>query len=302
MACTTGTSPIDVTTTQNRCDLTCKYRYSYGNSSLSVTNNTDHLTFSYDGLSDVTYNADNYTVQEIRLYKPSLNLYHGSRVDAELIIHHTSITGQNLLVCVPINNSDSSSAASSLFNGIIPYVPSDVGESQSINVADYNLNTFIPQAPYFSYIGSLPYQPCNGNYNIVLFDPAYAINMSSDNMNTVASVITGIAPTIQPVGEGGGLYYNEKGTTQNSGTGEDDIYIKCNALDEDGNIIPDDEDGNGENNIIGRNVDETGEGGFKMTDETRTYLESIGGVVGGVLFIYLAITLFNKFTDRVSAI
>lgn len=287
MSCTIGSSPINVTSTistNKTCDITCKYTYTYGNSSLNITNNSDHLVLSYDGSVDVQYNSNDYTIQEIRLYKPSLNSYNGNKMDAELIIHHIDNTNKNLLVCVPINNSNSLSKTNSLFNKIIPFAPSSSGDKISVNVTDYNLNTFIPEAPYYAYKGSLPYQPCNGTYDIILFHPDHAINMNSTNMSTINQIITGLDTKIKNISETTNpLFFNKKGTTQNTGGGNsDDIYIQCNELDNNGNIIPN------ENEIIRENKTDNVNNISVPTisKQTQVYLESFGGIIGGMILIF----------------
>jgi carbonic anhydrase len=303
MACNEGSTPINVTTTQNKCNLNCLYQYDYGISSLNVTNNGDHLKLSYDGGNDTTvkYNNDNYSVEECRLYKPSLNQYNGQNKDAELIIHHVNSSGNNLLVCIPIDNNNAASASSALFSQIIPFVPSATGSTQTINISNYSLNYFIPKSAYYSYQGSLPYQPCTGTYNIILFDPAHAINMTTDNMNTIASVITSLAPTIQTANQAN-YYYNEKGTTQNELFG-DDIYIDCRPVEEvdgEGNEIniPGSEElsqlsSSLQNSAAGRKMQ-------GMSKKTLDTLISIGGVIGGVALMFGLMYLWRKVLKRTS--
>ena len=67
MACSSGSMPINVEPTKNKCDLTCKYTFNYGTSSLIVSNKANHLALSYDGTSEIQYNGDDYRVQECRL-------------------------------------------------------------------------------------------------------------------------------------------------------------------------------------------------------------------------------------------
>jgi carbonic anhydrase len=308
MACNEGSTPINVTTTQNKCNLNCLYQYDYGISSLNVTNNGDHLKFSYDGGgSDTTirYNNHDYNVQECRLYKPSLNQYNGQRKDAELIIHHINSSGSNLLVCIPIDNNNAASASSALFSQIIPFVPSTTGSTQTINVSNYTLNHFIPKAAYYYYRGTVPYQPCSGTYNIILFDPAHAINMATDHMNTLSSVITGLSPTIQSTNEAH-YYYNEKGTTQNELLG-DDIYIDCRPVEEvdgEGNEI--NIPGSGGVSQLSSSLQNSGAGQAArsmqagLSSETIDILISFGGVIAGIGLMYGLMYLWRRVNNRIS--
>lgn len=301
MACNEGTTPINVTSTQQKCNLTCLYEYDYGNSSLNVTNQGDHLSFSYDGdNTTVKYNKQEYTVQECRLYAPSLNQYNGTNKSAELIIHHINSSGNNLLVCIPIDENNAASASSALFNQIIPFVPSSAGSTQTINVTNYSLNHFIPKSGYYSYEGTLPYQPCNGTYNIILFDPAHAINMNRENMITISSILLSVSSTIQSINQAN-YYYNEKGTTQNELIG-DDIYIDCRPIEE--------IDGDG--NAVGGSTDAASSMERRMASsinhrsmqglspKTIKYLISISGIIGGIGIIYLLMYLWKKVNKRIA--
>lgn len=292
MSCTNSDMPINVENTSNKCDLTCSFSYTYGNSDLSVTNNGDHLSFSYDGNSTVIYNGDNYNVQDIRLYKPSLNKYYGSKVDAELFIHHVGSSGQNLLLCVPIVSNNSSSASNTMFNNVIPFVPSKLNESRTINVSNYTLNYFIPKSGFYSYTGKLPYEPCNGNYNIILFDSRNTINMNPNNLSTIGSILE-VPNTKIKASTKNKLYYNKIGTTENTLTGEDEIYIDCQPVNESGEI-----------DIIRDSTDQSQEHSIKLRspsyDRNMKYVEIIGGIAGGLLLFHFltksASSLYTKLT------
>ena len=148
------TSPIDIETTDRTCKKTCFYSFDYANSSCQVTHNDTYLTLSYDESakqqSTVIYNDANCTVQDIRLYKPSINEYYGKQVAAELIINHTVEGGNNLIVCVPIIETNDKSASNTLFSQIIPNIPPNTGtnDTVSINVTNYTLNNIVPRGPY----------------------------------------------------------------------------------------------------------------------------------------------------------
>lgn len=279
MSCKNSNMPIDINKTTNNCNLTCNFSYSYSESDLSVTNNTDYITFSYDGNSTVSFSGDNYTVQDIRLYKPSLNSYYGSKVDAELFIHHISVTGKNLLLCIPILENNASSKSNVMFNKIIPFIPSKNGENRTINVNNYTINNFIPKSGFYYYNGNLPYEPCNGNYDILLFDPKNAINMNSTDMNTVNSIIQPVNSNTKEI-DNDNLYYNEKGTIENELSGEDEIYIDCQPV-KDGVI----DDGKG-GSTKGNNK--------PMIELTAENLEIIGGVAGGIILVFLMISFARK--------
>tara|TARA_Y100000768_G_scaffold387494_1_gene379014 strand:- start:2003 stop:2812 length:810 start_codon:yes stop_codon:yes gene_type:complete len=266
--------PIDVEKTSNTCSLTCKFNYSYGTSDLAVTNKSNYIVLSYDGETNVEFSGDSYKVQDIRIFKPSLNSYYGSKVDAELFIHHISVKGDNMLICIPIKENEASSSSKALFSKIIPFIPSKNEENRTININNYTLNHLIPKSSYYYYKGNLPYAPCNGEYNILLFDPKNAINMSSDNMNTLGSIIKPINTKLNNI-DSDNLFYNEKGTIENELDGEDDIYIDCQPV----------EDGILDNNT---------QSNTNMIEMNAENLEIIGGIVGGIILLYIVITISKK--------
>lgn len=276
--CASGSMPINVakTSDQKTCSTNCAYSFDYGLSSLQVTNNGDHLVFSYDGTIDVTYNGSQYNVEEVRLYKSSLNEYNGSYADAELIIHHTNTNGENLLVCIPIMTNSALSDSERLFSEIIHLAPSNANDIASINVPNYTLNSFVPKAAYYVYSGSLPYSPCSGSYEVILFDIQSAINMNSDDMNSLGSIICNQQKKLVNSIDDSKFFYNDKGTKD---VVTDDIYIACNEVDDQGNII---EDGvpfpaDGNNANLGSSMSDA------EKEKWEKNLELYGGLVGGVI-------------------
>lgn len=242
----TITSPINIKTTNVKCQNTCLYsfNYDYANSSCTITNGGDHLKFSYDApASIIIYNDVNYHVEDIRLYKPSVNEYYNSPVDAELIINHSGDGGMNVIVCVPLIASDGKSKSNTLFNQLIPnapLMPADSTESSGrvVNVQNYSLNSFLPHASYYSYTGTLPYQTSHEPNNIIIFDSQkVSINMSTSNMDTLGTIISPPS-NIPPINNSyniNHLYYNTVGTTEDE-LG-DDIYIDCQLLDSSGDVV-----------------------------------------------------------------
>jgi len=293
-SCSSGSMPINVVSTVKSCSANCAYSFNYGLSSLKVTNNGDYLLFSYDGSVDVTYNGNQYNIEEIRLYKSSLNQYSGEYFDGELIIHHVNQKGENLLVCIPIKSSDSKSDSEIMFGEIIHLCPSNIGDQTSINLPNYTLNTLVPKASYFVYQGTLPYAPCSGSYDVILFDPVYAINMSSDDMDILGDIIcSDNKKTTQKISSEN-YFYNSTGTKN---VVDDDIYISCNQVDEMGNIIDNDSPGSNSSSSTGGLTQST-----NLTDREKEnmliYIESIGGVIGGILLAYGTYKLLEWFESR----
>lgn len=239
----TITSPIEIQETKMTCDNKCSYKFDYGNADCTVTNNTDHLLLSYkNSTSTVTYNDNPCTVQEVRLYKPSLNNYYGTKADAEIIINHSTNGGNNLLVCVPITASDSKTRSSQMLKPIIQLAPiSENDEPANVNISDYTLNNVVPAGAFYNYTGTLPYDDNNGTYDIIIFDNA------SESSSTILPVsLETLGTIIEPTGSSynnsfnlNNLFYNKTGTAEPPSG--DDIYIDCNLVDSEGNIIEDSE-------------------------------------------------------------
>jgi hypothetical protein len=253
------------------------------------------MLFSYNGPnSKVKYNNTFLTVQEIRLYKPSLNTYNGKKADAELFIHHISSSGMNLIVCIPIVTSSAKSASHNLFQSIIRFTPIKANTSNVVNVSDYNLNHLVPRASFYSYTGSLPYKPCVGNYNVILFDLKDAINMNKSDMDMLGKRIkTEIGSVTKPL-DTSKYMINENGTKIRDETAGDDIYIDCRPVNE-------------------MNVELTPEERLFKVQQKQTELStqqnimnkipmevvwSILGISGGVILLYGSYKVFQNLIDN----
>ena len=241
MSCANATAPINLTkNTENVCNLKCSYSINYGTTSLRITNQGNYLSFKVDDANTppVLYNGQNYNVTEVRLYCKSLHTYAGKQADAELVIVHsnTTFTG-GLLVCVPIAQSSTTSAECAvLFDFILAEIKRTAASrySQTVyNNQTLTLGKFIPLKPYYSYTGTLPWTPCNGNYDYVVFDKEDAITMSPQAYKTLLTVIPS-PNNIQPKSNPSSVFYNENGPTlPNVGQ----IYIDCQPTGEDGEIL-----------------------------------------------------------------
>jgi carbonic anhydrase len=237
MSCPNATAPIDISMSKitGKCDLKCSYNFNYSNSSCVATNRGDYISISYDKTSSppVSYNATAYDVQEIRLYTPSLHSYNDSKTDGELVIVHSSKTGElPLLVCIPIKSNNTSSDSALFFKTLIDTVatsaPSE-GEVTTVNVKKFNLTYFVPKKPFFSYSATEPYQPCYTSVDYIVFTPLQgSLDIMSDTLTKLQSIITSNPYDIKT---GPNLFYNEKGPGS-SGSSNGEIYIDCQPVGE----------------------------------------------------------------------
>ena len=108
MSCNSATAPVDINkgSTEGPCSLKCRYQFNYSPSSCNVKNEGSYISINYDkqsGMPPVKYNNVFFNVQEVRLFRPSLHTYNGSKAAAEMIIVHSG-DSNNLLVCIPIKS------------------------------------------------------------------------------------------------------------------------------------------------------------------------------------------------------
>jgi carbonic anhydrase len=234
MSCLNPTSPIDINT-QNvagNCDLKCAYNYNYQESSTIAKNMGNYISLSYDSFSNppVTYNTSKYNVSEIRIYTPSLHSFNGSKVDAEFIIVHSSNNGSSpLLVCVPIKKNNVSSVSASLLDEIITSVSNNApkeGGVTNINLDSFTINNLVAKKPFYSYTANLPYQPCNTQASILVYNISdHICDINASTLTTLKSVIQNNPynpVTTTP------FFLNSKGPGSN--VSSDEIYIDCKPV------------------------------------------------------------------------
>lgn len=223
---------IDSTVKYDICSQKCAYNFKYPETYLQIKNNSNCLSMSFLDPNDqksaqVTYNNIDYTVSEIILTYPSLHTFNQSKADGELIIQHISTTGNNLWVCIPIKQSDSSSGdLSDILND--PSLDTYKNEANRKTVLNYNhnfsLQHLIPVKPFYNYIGT--YGALSGDF--IVFDMLNAISL---NINILHNLTT--PNNLILTGET--IYYNEKGP--NLTDLSDGIYISCKPTGESQELV-----------------------------------------------------------------
>lgn len=303
MACIDTKAPINLSGINNnalpKCGVTCKYNFNYGISSCKVKPYGNFLKYYYDGKSDVTFNLtgldSKYSVKEIRIYSPCLTYYSlVEKPQAEIFIHHINKeTGKNLLVCIPISISDSTSKSSDLLGQMIISGINNNGTLQSINVSNFTLNSLIPISEYYNYSGNIPYSPngddeCkNVKADIIVFPAHGNINMKNHTYKTLTTLISGAPTNIIGLQNPSSvsLQYNKDGTNINNTNGnDDDIYIKCNPIGDDGKEIVMDDDSMLRGRMEGPDVDAEEAENFKK--------ELIRFLIYFALFIVMLASIF----------
>jgi len=239
MSCPNANAPVDIVNNPDLvCDLKCEYSFKYPQStSLNITNRGEYLSLKTDpsNIPPVTYNANKYDVSEIRLYYPSLHSYSGKKAEAELIIIHNGVSSNgNLLVCVPIVTGGGDTAE--IFDTIISEVAKTAtspGKKTTVNIPAFSVNKFIPLKPYFSYNGTLPYSPCNGDYDYIVFSKNDGpLSMTELALESLRILTTANGYTAQKNKQG--VFYNKKGPSALTGGVKDDFYMVCDPTGSEG--------------------------------------------------------------------
>ena len=235
MSCSSSDSPIDISSSNSsgKCDLKCEYKFRYQTSSCIGKNMGDYISLSYDNSSSssITFNLISYVVKEVRIYHKSLHSFNGNKIDAEMVIVHTSNTGEMpLLVCIPIRVLNSASVSSVFFSNVVGTMSKNApaeGDSTTIKMNNYNLNFFVPKKPFYSYTGTEPYQPCSEKVNYIVYDASEIyIDITQNVYDNLKKIIKENYYTTK---SGVPFFYNPKGP--NTAT-SDEIYIDCQPTGE----------------------------------------------------------------------
>ena len=247
MTCVNSKAPINIPReSKDLCVEKCSLKFNYGKSSLSIKNGGDYLSLGYDAsTTNVKYNANKMEVHEIRIYTPSLHTYDGVRAEAEMIIVHSGF-GKNLLVCIPMKSSDGTGSGASTFSQMLLEASSRIpnsGDATTINALTWSLNDFVPnKKPLWSYTSNLPYTPCTGIYDYIVFSlNDYYIPISSKIVGLLQG--TGnrkglITKQQYDIKSGPRIFYNKNGATNSNFSGDDDdIYIECQPTGDQGEAL-----------------------------------------------------------------
>lgn len=241
MSCTNATAPIDITQNSSKiCNLQCSYSFTYPPTNLQIKHMDNYLSWKIDttNMPSVIYNAQNYNVDEVRIYCPSLHTYATKSALAEMVIVHSNArANKSLLVCVPLAVSTTSTSDSVSYFDLVMATVSNSANTQGsgaiMNNPSFSLAKFVPRKPYFSYSGTLPYAPCNGTCDYVVFHNDDAAAISTTSAGILKKVITAHDVAISTVNTSG-IFYNPNGPI-NPNKGE--IYIDCRPTGDDGEVL-----------------------------------------------------------------
>ena len=229
------TAPINIKNNgaQGNCDSKCDYAFEYKSSNCVLTNNGTHIKLSYDmsSTAPVRYNSDNYQVNEVRLYFPSIHTYNNSKADGELLVVHSS-GGRKLIVSVPIivgsTKSGPSEFLKALATNLAKFAPKS-GNKTQLSGASWNLSEWIPTKKYYSYTGTGPDNSYgSGTFDYVIFnrDNGASVSITSSALKIIKKYIS--SSGISTITDNPPPYFISK---NNAVVGldkeSDDIYISC---------------------------------------------------------------------------
>ena len=245
--CTAPLNIVQNLQTNKTCKLKCAYQFTYAPTSLRIINGGSFIMMTPDesATPPVNYNDINYNVQTCILVQPSMHKYNGQNADAELIIIHQAVSKSPLIVCVPIQSSSTSTAASAnyfdmIMSNISQSASSRGGQSVFTNNT-FTLNKFVPMKPYYSYTGtSIFNENCYGDQgtaDYLVYHAKAAITMTPQAFDVLKRVIPDAQRFSRAKEESanpGGVFYNASGPTPPV---QSDIYIDCQPTGDDGELL-----------------------------------------------------------------
>lgn len=237
--CSNATAPINIVSNNaETCDLKCNYSKNYTTTSVSAENKGEYIRYTFDTTTTppVTFNAQQYNVIDMKLYHSSLHTYGGVNCDAEIIITHTNVTqNTSLIVSVPIVATGTSESVMDTLINQVSERANSVGGTTIIGIPSFSLSNLVPTAPFYNYVGTSPVFPCTNTVDYVVFDKENAINIMSDTLVKLKSIVTAHSYVTHTNPDG--LFYNKNGPSTGTGSDGDDIYIECNPTGADGSVL-----------------------------------------------------------------
>ena len=241
MNCENNNAPVDInpSTIQGSCSLKCYYNFKYGETGLNIINEEYYLNLEpTSGLNgnQVEFNKEKLSLRNARIYTPSLHRFGGVQTEGELVLFHGG-NGKNLIVCVPLvkgtKDSLGSMQLSNILNEAALRTPNPK-ESASLSLSRFSFNNLVPSKPFYSYKGKLLVDPCNSEYDYVVFNKEDGIFLSQEFILKLKKIVK---ENYIKTNENE-VFFNEKGP--NLGDGEnDDIYIDCQPVNEEGVLLVD---------------------------------------------------------------
>ena len=313
MSCS-ATGPINLEHTDNKCFNKCRFSYDFKNTTITAKNKKEYISIELADKDTVTaqYSSANtrmcrnggnsrLSVQEIRVYAPSLHTYGSNkeRADAELfILLNNTSGGRHVIVSVPISTQNGTMPlASSALTDVISFL-AKMGNSEDeggdVKGLNFNLNDFIPQnVGFYSYVASVPWDPCEKCTDYIVYDKKDAvISINNLNMSILGRLIEN-QNDIVSVNDNSddnklGFAYNKRGAIRGLGTSDNKIWINCYPTGSDGKILVDESKrGVLSNNSFGMYSGISQKKFEKYKTIALTIIVSVASVLGLLFFMYV---------------
>ena len=252
MSCPNNEATKLNTKKEESCKENCSFNFSYNpNSSCILTNKGEYLDIKTDGKNKVTFNNQEITLQSTRLYSPSLHTFNNKHTDAELILKHSGANGKNILVSVPIIAKKATGQSIDFFSQLAKFIPLTKGERQNVHVNNWSLDNAMPGggsknsgAPFYNYVGSSPYPPCNMKATIIIFDIDYASAIKPSDLSLIKKSISSASKNKKSKKEGfigsavveNMVTYNEAGANSSNKEGGGEEALECVEFYDTGNM------------------------------------------------------------------
>ena len=197
-----------------------------------MANNTgSQIKLSYDesNVPPVTYNGNKYKVSDVSIYAGSYFLFNGKTPKGMIIVEHKPIAGgSDFMVVIPIVSGTSYLPNANILTKIINETANlapKAGNKSVISVDNYNLNSFVPKKPFYSFIIPDP----GGGKEIIAYGIEHAIIIDDSTITKLNTIIKPISE-ILPASLIDKLFYNSKGPSTDGSGSSDDIYIDCQPV------------------------------------------------------------------------
>jgi len=222
-------SPVDISKDNVKVDCLskCVYNYKYPLNSVMIIKHESYFisvkpeTSSISTSPPVTYNAEEYVVNNVVLFSPSVHLFNNLKVDAEIMIQHVSDIGKTLFVCIPVLKSSTTSLLLSQIISNTSSKAAGINDTATVNLSpSVSLDSLIPPGSFFTYTGKYGEIPSDF---IAYGKSSSSVSISEGDLATLTEMIKAFPLPML----GGWLYENPKGANLTKGTNE--IYIDCKS-------------------------------------------------------------------------
>ena len=173
MSSTPANINIDIS---DKCDLKCKLTLKYPTEGINISsksgssfNAVDCTKLKFTSEANIKYNYRLYQLNEINIFKPSLHLYAGRRIEAELVLVH-----ENVLLCIPV--------ISKPYSGVLDEILNKLEKKITANI---KLDTIVPKKPFYAYSGSISNSSPEVSYDIIVFRKMDALSINEEWFKTL---------------------------------------------------------------------------------------------------------------------